>query len=95
MLCTATIFPYLVLSAVVISLFPESPVPLQGKRGGRERSLREGSAKGPQRRAAALVLEVKGDFCHDIHRILIDAGCEKRCESNPILTLRWMRDGTS
>ena len=28
----------------------------------------------PQMRAAALVLEVKGDFCHDIRRILIEAG---------------------
>ena len=25
-------------------------------------------------RAAALLLEVKGDFCHDIRRILIEAG---------------------
>ena len=31
-------------------------------------------AGNPQKRAAALVLEVKGDFCHDIHRILTDAG---------------------
>ena len=30
----------------------------------------------PQRRAAALVLEVKEDFCHDIRRILADAGRE-------------------
>ena len=28
----------------------------------------------PQRRAAALVLEVKGDFCHDIRQILADSG---------------------
>ena len=28
----------------------------------------------PQKRAAALVLEVKGDFCHDIRTILEDAG---------------------
>ena len=28
----------------------------------------------PQRRAAGLVLKVKGDFCHDIRRILADAG---------------------
>ena len=28
----------------------------------------------PQKRAAALVLEVKGDFCHDIRAILEDAG---------------------
>ena len=31
-------------------------------------------AENPQMRAAALMLEVKGDFCHDIRRILIDAG---------------------
>ena len=31
-------------------------------------------AGNPQKRAAALVLEVKGDFCHDIHRILTGAG---------------------
>ena len=28
----------------------------------------------PQKRAAALVLEVKGDFCHDIRAVLDDAG---------------------
>ena len=28
----------------------------------------------PHRRAAALVLEVKGDFCHDIRQILMDEG---------------------
>ncbi|MDE2972482.1 MAG: type IV secretion system DNA-binding domain-containing protein [Acidobacteriota bacterium] len=28
----------------------------------------------PQKRAAALVLEVKGDFCHDIRAVLEDAG---------------------
>ena len=33
-------------------------------------------AKNPKRRAAALVLEVKGDFCHDIRKILADAGRE-------------------
>ena len=31
----------------------------------------------PQMRAAALVLEVKGDFCHDIRQILVEAGREK------------------
>ena len=31
-------------------------------------------AGNPQMRAAALMLEVKGDFCHDIRRILIEAG---------------------
>ena len=33
-------------------------------------------AKEPQLRAAGLVLEVKGDFCHDIRKILADAGRE-------------------
>ena len=33
-------------------------------------------AGNPQKRVAALVLEVKGDFCHDIHRILAQAGRE-------------------
>ena len=28
----------------------------------------------PQRRAAGLVLEVKGDFCHDIWRVLAESG---------------------
>ena len=31
-------------------------------------------AENPQKRAAALMLEVKGDFCHNIRRILIEAG---------------------
>ena len=31
-------------------------------------------ADNPQQRAAALVLEVKGDFCHDIRQILLDEG---------------------
>ena len=31
-------------------------------------------ADDPQRRTAALVLEVKGDFCHDIRQILVEAG---------------------
>ena len=34
-------------------------------------------ARDPQRRAAGLVLEVKGDFCHEIRRILADAGREE------------------
>ena len=38
------------------------------------RQLLGWQADKPQRRAAALVLEVKGDFCHDIRRILVDAG---------------------
>ena len=33
-------------------------------------------ADSPQRRAAGLVLEVKGDFCHDIRQLLTDAGRE-------------------
>ena len=31
-------------------------------------------ASDPEKRAAALVLEVKGDFCHDIQRILAETG---------------------
>ena len=31
-------------------------------------------AADPEKRAAALMLEVKGDFCHDIHRILLELG---------------------
>ena len=31
-------------------------------------------AKNPERRVAALVLEVKGDFCHDIRRMLTELG---------------------
>ena len=34
-------------------------------------------ARDPQRRAAGLVLEVKGDFCYEIRRILADAGREE------------------
>ena len=34
------------------------------------RQLLSWHAKNPERRAAALVLEVKGDFCHDIRRML-------------------------
>ena len=33
-------------------------------------------ADNPERRSAALVLEVKGDFCHEIRRVLADAGRE-------------------
>ena len=33
-------------------------------------------AHNPERRPAALILEVKGDFCHDIRAILKDAGRE-------------------
>ena len=38
------------------------------------RQLLGWQAANPQLRAAALVLEVKGDFCHDIHQILDEAG---------------------
>ena len=38
------------------------------------RQLLSWQAENPQKQAAALVLEVKGDFCHDIRRILIEAG---------------------
>ena len=34
-------------------------------------------ARDPQRRAAGLVLEVKGDFCHDIRQILAESGREE------------------
>ena len=38
------------------------------------RQLLSWHAKNPERRVAGLVLEVKGDFCHDIRRILADVG---------------------
>ena len=38
------------------------------------RQLLGWQAGSEQKRAAALVLEVKGDFCHDIRQILVDAG---------------------
>ena len=38
------------------------------------RQLLGWQAGSPQMRAAALVLEVKGDFCHDIRQILVEAG---------------------
>ena len=41
------------------------------------RQLLGWQAANPQMRAAALVLEGKGDFCHDIHQILDEAGREK------------------
>ena len=40
-------------------------------------SFSAGKPENPQMRAAALVLEVKGDFCHDIRRILTEAGRAK------------------
>ena len=41
------------------------------------RQLLGWQAANPQIRAAALVLEVKGDFCYDIRQILVEAGREK------------------
>ena len=41
------------------------------------RQLLSWQAANPQKRAAALLLEVKGDFCHDIRQILTEAGREK------------------
>ena len=41
------------------------------------RQLLGWQAANPQKRAAALVIEVKGDFCHDIRQILDEAGREK------------------
>ena len=41
------------------------------------RQLLGWQAGNPQMRAAALVLEVKGDFCYDIRQILTEAGREK------------------
>ena len=38
------------------------------------RQLLSWQAANPHKRAAALMLEVKGDFCHDIRRILTEAG---------------------
>ena len=38
------------------------------------RQLLGWQAANPQLRAAALVLEVKGDFCHDIRQILVESG---------------------
>ena len=40
------------------------------------RQLLTWQAANPRKRAAALVLEVKGDFCHQVRRILADAGRE-------------------
>ena len=40
------------------------------------RQLLSWKATDPQKKAAALVLEVKGDFCHQVRRILADAGRE-------------------
>ena len=38
------------------------------------RQLLGWQAHNPKTRAAALILEVKGDFCHDIRQILVEAG---------------------
>ena len=55
-------------------------------------------ARDPQLRAAGLVLEVKGDFCHDIRQILADTGREEdyielgmegRWQWNP-LSSKWL-----
>ena len=40
------------------------------------RQLLSWHANNPERRVAALVLEVKGDFCHDIRRMLAELGRE-------------------
>ena len=40
------------------------------------RQLLSWQADDPDRRAGALVLEVKGDFCHQVRRILGEAGRE-------------------
>ena len=42
------------------------------------RQLLSWQADNPERRPAALVLEVKGDFCHDIRRMLARAGPRRR-----------------
>ena len=41
------------------------------------RQLLGWQAGNPQKRVAALALEVKGDFCYDIRQILVEAGREK------------------
>ena len=41
------------------------------------RQLLSWQADSPERRVAALVLEVKGDFCHDIRRMLAELGREE------------------
>ena len=38
------------------------------------RQLLSWQADNPERRVAALVLEVKGDFCHDIRQMLVELG---------------------
>ena len=62
------------------------------------RQLLGWQAGSPQMRAAALVLEVKGDFCHDIRQILVDAGrgqdyielgMDARSQWNPLSAL-WL-----
>ena len=65
------------------------------------RQLLGWQAANPQKRAAALVLEVKGDFCYDIRQILVEAGREKdyielgmegRWQWNPLSA--WWLDST-
>ena len=62
------------------------------------RQLLSWQAKNSERRVAALVLEVKGDFCHDIRRMLteldrggdyIELSLEGRLTWNP-LSARWL-----
>ena len=62
------------------------------------RQLLGWQAANPQMRAAALVLEVKGDFCHDIRQILVEAGrgqdyielgMDARAQWNP-LSVWWL-----
>ena len=62
------------------------------------RQLLGWQAHDPEKRAAALMLEVKGDFCHDIRQILIETGrgedyielgMEGEWQWNP-LSARWL-----
>ena len=66
------------------------------------RQLLGWQAGNPHMRAAALVLEVKGDFCHDIRQILVEAGrgqdyielgMDARCQWNPLSA--WWLDSYS
>ena len=53
------------------------------------RQLLSWHATNPERRAAALVLEVKGDFCHDIRRMLTKLSLDGRLTWNP-LSATWL-----
>ena len=66
------------------------------------RQLLGWQAGNPHMRAAALVLEVKGDFCYDIRQILVEAGrgqdyielgMDARCQWNPLSA--WWLDSYS